>query len=56
MEKHISFSAPIKKEHDKDKTITYKKILLILADSCQVNYQVLLTNYLKLILKTEKHP
>ena len=31
-EKYISFSVPIKKEHDNDS-------LLILVDSCQVNYQ-----------------
>ena len=47
-EKYISFSVPIKKEHDKDKTITYR-------DSCQVNYQILLITCLKLIIKIAKH-
>ena len=47
-EKYISFSVPIKKEHDKDKTITYR-------DSCLVNYQILLITCLKLIIKIEKH-
>ena len=31
MEKYISFSVPIKKEHDNDKTITYK----IKFDTCR---------------------
>ena len=32
MEKHISFPVPIKKEHDKDKTITYK---IKFGDTCR---------------------
>ena len=56
-ETHISFSVPIKKEHDNDngETITYKIKFIDSLDSCQVNYQMLLKNSQKLIIKMAKH-
>ena len=45
-EKYITFSVPIKKELDNDKTITYKLKLKTL-DLCQAHYQVLFIIYLK---------
>ena len=56
-EKYVSFSVPIKKEHDNDndKTITYKLSLLILVDLCEVNYLILLITCLKLIIKVAKY-
>ena len=53
--KEITFSAPIKKEHDNDKRITYKIKFIIVEDSCKVNYQKLLITYLKLTTKIAKH-
>ena len=55
MEKCISFSVPIKRKHDNDKTITYKIKFLIVVDSCEVDYQILMITCLKLILKNIKH-
>ena len=54
-EKYISFSVPIKKEHENDKTITYKSRFIILVDSCKVNYQNLLITSLELIIKIAKY-
>ena len=45
-EKYISFSVPIKKQHDNGKSITYI-CLLIALDLCQAHYQILLTIYFK---------
>ena len=51
-EKYITFSVPLKKELDNDKTITYKLIILLIAlDLCQPHYQNLLIIYLKFIAK-----
>ena len=54
-EKYISFSVPIKKEHENDKTITYKSRFIILVDSCKINYQNLLITSLELIIKIAKY-
>ena len=51
-EKCITFSVPLKKELDNDKTITYKLIYLFIAlDLCQTHYQNVLIIYLKFIAK-----
>ena len=50
-EKDITFSVPVKKELDNNKTITYKLKLLIVLDLCQPHYQVLLIIYLKFTAK-----
>ena len=50
-EKYITFSAPIKKEHDNGKTTTYKLNLLIVAGLCRVHYRILLIIYQRLIIK-----
>ena len=54
-EKYITFSVPIKKEHDNGKTITYQLKFTIVVDSCEANYQTLLITCLKLIIKIVKH-
>ena len=54
-EKCISFSVPIKKEHNNGETITYKIKLLIVVDSYQVNYQILLITCLKLMIRIPRH-
>ena len=41
-EKCITFSAPVKKEHDNGKTTTYKLKFIIVAGLCRVHYQILL--------------
>ena len=51
--KYITFSVPIIKELDNNKTITYK-LKLIVLDLCQPHYQVLLITYLKFISKVCK--
>ena len=55
-DKYTSFSVPIKKERDNDsgETVTYKSLLIVL-DSCKVDYQILLITCLKLIRKIAKH-
>ena len=53
--KYITFSVPIKKKLDNNKTITYRlKSLLIVLDLCQPHYQVLLITYLKFTKKNAK--
>ena len=67
-EKYSSFSVPIKIQKNivvfqfqlKKNMIIIKQLhtkqsLLILVDSCQVNYQILLITCLKLIIKIAKH-
>ena len=54
-EKYITFSIPIKKEHDNGKTITYK---IKFIDSCRfmpTKLSDLVDNYLKLIIRIVKH-
>ena len=53
-EKYITFSVTIKKENNNGKTIIYKS-LLILVDSCKVNFRTLLITCLKLIIKIVKN-
>ena len=50
MEKYITFSVPIKKECDNNKTITYKLKLLIVLDLCQLHYQNLLVTHLEFLI------
>ena len=54
-EKCISFSVPIKKWHDNDKTITYKKKFIDTCIFMPVDYQILLITCLKLIIKIAKY-
>ena len=54
-EKYISFSVPIRKEHNNGETITYK---IKFVDTCRfmpVNYQILLITCLKLIIRIARH-
>ena len=55
MEKYISFSVPIKKEHNNGETVTYKIKFIDTCSSCLVNYQALLITCLKLIIRIAKH-
>ena len=52
---YITFSAPVYKENDNDKTINTNQGLLIAIDLCQPHYQILLITCQKLIIKTAKH-
>ena len=55
-EKYITFSVPIKKNVIMVKQSHTKLSLLILAESCKINYQALLITCLKLIItKIAKH-
>ena len=50
-EKYITFSVPIKKEHDNGKTTTYKLKFIDSYRLCRIHYQILLIIYLGLIMK-----
>ena len=54
-EKHITFSVPIKKEHDNGKATRYKIKFIDRCRFIQVNYQTLLITCLKLTIRLEKH-
>ena len=53
-EKYITFSAPIKKNLITLKQLRINQSLLIALDLCQINYQILLTTYLKFTKKNAK--
>ena len=54
-EKYITFSLPIKKEHDNGKLITYKIKFIDSYRLCKTNYQTLLITCLELIIKNANH-
>ena len=54
-EKYITFSAPIKKEHDNGTTITYKIKFIYSCRFMQSKLSDILITYLKLIIRIAKH-